>query len=551
MLIYNFQKEFIGIDEKDLKTLGFKNLGGLKAEVSDFADLFVKTPGYIHNFKHVHWIDFITCADSGEESKVIININNKNFRSTLTIQTAFLTDSPSAKAYIVYLNNLRELTNKESEQIAGDITERPVVKVTSASQTSSFTEKTEELPIQKIEPTPILQIDPYETPIEVNFDEEEEFEEVVPATSDYIPEDMLEDLPEAPVTLVNNKDEMLDVGDLSFDEEEIETQEEETLVTETVKESFDNGYVYDPHVASDELGLPLDLIEEFIQDFILQAKDFQENLYTSLNDGDLDNVKILSHKLKGVAANLRIEDAFEALATINTSSDITVIKENIDTFYKIIAKLAGEEIEVEKVIEVIKKKSENKDDKIEKQVEIQIEDSEDDLYSIDDTEVPQKIDLPELADDDFFSSALEIEEIGHELEDIEDIELLELDKELDSNEESLEDLDFEDETPSIEYSKQLAANEIGLDQKTFDELFDDYSIESQKIAQEMHRALSNNNLSILRSEAIKLKGMSENMRINNMTPELNSLINSSDTNEMSKTLTNIDAILAQISKIGS
>jgi len=53
MLIYNYQKEFLGIDEKDLKTLGFNSLSELRAEVTDFADLFVKTPGYVHNFQHV------------------------------------------------------------------------------------------------------------------------------------------------------------------------------------------------------------------------------------------------------------------------------------------------------------------------------------------------------------------------------------------------------------------------------------------------------------------------------------------------------------------
>lgn len=78
MLIYNYKKEFLGIDESDLELLGLSNLADLRAEAADFADLFVKTPGFIHNFKHVHWIDYITCNDSGVESKAIIHIKNKN-----------------------------------------------------------------------------------------------------------------------------------------------------------------------------------------------------------------------------------------------------------------------------------------------------------------------------------------------------------------------------------------------------------------------------------------------------------------------------------------
>ena len=73
MLIYNYKKEFLGIDEADLEALGLNNLEELRSESADFADLFVKTPGHIHNFKHVHWIDYVTNKD-GAEAKVIIHI---------------------------------------------------------------------------------------------------------------------------------------------------------------------------------------------------------------------------------------------------------------------------------------------------------------------------------------------------------------------------------------------------------------------------------------------------------------------------------------------
>jgi len=131
--------------------------------------------------------------------------------------------------------------------------------------------------------------------------------------------------------------------DIDLEEEPLESVTPSSKVHK--KEKFNNGYIYNPEVASKELGLPLDLIEEFIQDFIAQAGDFKPELYASLNDGDIDNVKTLSHKLKGVAANLRIEDAFEVLALINATPDIAVIQTNLDLFYKIIAKLAGEEID--------------------------------------------------------------------------------------------------------------------------------------------------------------------------------------------------------------
>ena len=122
MLIYNFKKELLGIDKKVLTTLGFNNLEELHNEVTDFADLFVKTPGFIHNFRHVHWIDYLKCAEENEEVQIIINVNGKNFQSILQIST-------QEESYIIHLHNLRELTHKESEDIEYDILKRePILK---------------------------------------------------------------------------------------------------------------------------------------------------------------------------------------------------------------------------------------------------------------------------------------------------------------------------------------------------------------------------------------------------------------------------------------
>ena len=67
----NNKKEFIGIDEQDLNALGFTTLLELQNEADDFADLFIKEPGFVHNFTHVNWIDFVECADPAEGSKVL------------------------------------------------------------------------------------------------------------------------------------------------------------------------------------------------------------------------------------------------------------------------------------------------------------------------------------------------------------------------------------------------------------------------------------------------------------------------------------------------
>ncbi len=489
MLIYNFQKEFLGIDEKDLHTLGYKDLAALRAEVTDFADLFVKTPGYIHNFQHVHWIDFIACAESNEESKVIINANAKSYRAVISISNAYLVDNPNQKAYLISLNNLRALTNDEYEHISADIAQKPAPTL---KQTSS----------QTITP---------ETPLVVDAYDEEPLEE----------------------TNIPQMDEMLDVGDLSFDVEEesaIPTPEIPTQVMPNPEaEKLENAlsaYTYDPHIASKELGLPLDLIEEFIQDFIDQANDFKEGLYKALHNGDIDNVKILSHKLKGVAANLRIEDAYEVLSVINAATDADAIKINLDAFYKIITKLSRKDINPEPEIK--------------------------------DTDVPDKIDIPELVDDDFLNiddEKLDIsldepenteEPLELSLNESEDVqEGLELKVDEDQDEDKSEDEDAT-ELNAQEYSKKKIANEIGIDFATFTELFKDFVEEAHTLFDKMNAALDDDNNDSLKIQVLKFKGMCDNMRMHTFADELEVLMHSDDKESIREAINKIDSAITKI-----
>jgi HPt (histidine-containing phosphotransfer) domain-containing protein len=490
MLIYNFQKEFLGIDEKDLHTLGYKDLAALRMEVTDFADLFVKTPGYIHNFQHVHWIDFIACAESNEESKVIINANAKSYRAVISISNAYLIDNPNQRAYLISLNNLRALTNNEYEHISADITQKPIPTL---KQTFP----------QTITP---------EIPLVVDAYDEEPLEET------HIPE----------------MDKMLDVGDLSFDAEEpLETvTEEDTVVavpevptqvipsSEVQKaEKILSAYTYDPHIASKELGLPLDLIEEFIQDFIDQANDFKEGLYTALHNDDIDNVKILSHKLKGVAANLRIEDAYEVLSVINAATDADAIKINLDTFYKIIAKLSGKDINPK--------------------------------LEIKDADVPDKIDIPELIDDEFLNidepeNAEEPLELNlDESEDVQEVLELKVDEDKNEDEDQNEDEDVTE--PNVqEYSKRKIANEIGIDFTTFNELFKDFVEESHTLFDKINTALDDGNNDSLKIQVLKFKGMCDNMRMHTFADELEILMHSDDKESIREAINTIDSAITKI-----
>ncbi|MDD2905698.1 MAG: Hpt domain-containing protein [Sulfurimonas sp.] len=556
MLLYNSKKEFLGIDEFDLQSLGLKSLSDLLAISSDISNLFVKTPGYIHNFKHVHWIDFITCADSTEAPKVIIHLRGDNYKCTLKITTFYLSDAPTSQAFLVNLQNLRKLTPNETLGIADDIPRQqaPIVPLASHFDTDIVsitptrpTKEDEEIILhEKVSPSAVYQTTYNDKPLDIDIDESDE---IVP--------------PVQPVVI--KKTEPVTVP-------KIKIQEPKVIHTQAAHVEPENEYVFDPHVASKELGLPVDLIEEFIQDFIAQAKEFKADLYTALDAADIANVKILSHKLKGVAANLRVADAFDTLSVVNTSTDLATIEINLDKFYRIIAKLSGEKLEPrsEEDAFVVDFKDEDISDEfylkkdennIDEPLELSITD--DDELSI--------LKMPELADDDF--SPILTEGISSEHLDI-DFEILDFEKlsheasnidafsgQLEGNEDTLELFHQNKEAKvkpislletgvksdfQLDYKREVIANEIGIDIDSFNELFNDFLEESKDICTQIKNAIENKNTELCRAEAIKLKGMSENMRIKELSAELGTIISGTQASEAMNAIKKIDAILSQI-----
>jgi HPt (histidine-containing phosphotransfer) domain-containing protein len=547
MLIYNYKKEFIGIDEKDLKTLGLENLAQLRAEAADFADLFVKTPGFVHNFQHVHWIDYITCADSSEQPQVVINANGNLFKATVTIATSYLADNPTQKAYIVNLNHLRALTDAEKNTISADLLDKPIPSATPIEPVSFTHDETYDVP--QTEPKEDVLEDEYdlapkqvqETPsseerLDIDMDHLS-IDDVVDDNFDLHPElapKEEEKAPEIP--------EALDIPESIEVEEEIHDVFEETplqktpeitpaaVMDEDLEKALHSNYVYNPQIASDELGLPLDLIEEFIEDFINQAKEFKPGLYSALDEGDIDNVKILSHKLKGVAANLRIEDALEVLTTINTTSDINIIKKNLDIFYVIISKLAGEDPSCAQVPQA----------EAEEEIVLDFKDDDtenenfEDPISIADDDVPEQIELPELADDNFVAQ----NEIEIDLDDTPEFE----------DELSLK-TEEDTEIPSSpqSYSKEKIANEIGLDSESLHDLLEEFNTEANGLISTMKTALHNSDLDLLKAQARQLKGMSNNIRFTDLSDEIQSLLDVEDIESASSEVSKIETLLEQIS----
>ena len=534
MLIYNHQQEFVGIDAKDLKSLGFKNLAELQNECNDFADLFVKRPTYIHNFKNFNWIYYILNSDIGE-AKVIINAKNREFSATIEIETLYLTDAPTQNAYAITLAKLRALDGKEIEQ--SKVT-HPFV----STEKVDWEPSNEDLTNLENEKTVILsEPDFFETPPVSNIINDPydfDFNAPLEVEDIYLPHD--------------GEEKKLDINnDFEFNKfeektEDLKTLQEETkaekapdkkvkpmlgdytVPSSTVQNEYINNlqvskdYTYNPQVASDELGLPIDLIEEFIGDFIQQSYDFKDELYIHLANDELSDVKLLSHKLKGVAANLRIEDAFEVLSIINTSSNRDEIKATLDHFYKIISKLEGKEVQEEKISNI----------KLPSEAEVS---HEDDLFLLKEIEEKEKnipTELPiEIADDDIYDFGLKFDEDEPivlkesslqtmNTESLDNVttslkELPEILKESKIPAETLETLD---------YDKSIAVNELGLSMNLIEELLGDFKEQTQAHLQSLETAIETNNKDALYDIVMNLKGTADNLRITQISKTLKDLL---------------------------
>ena len=485
MLFYNSKKEFIGIDEEDLISLGFSNLSELRSESADFADLFVRTPGFIHNFKYVHWIDYITYGGSAETPKAIIHTKARNFWCNIVISTSYMVDSPATKAYIIQLQNLRELSKQETVAMTDDILVKPAPEAVKEISPPYIDQSIHD----NIKKSIIEQNNSYGKVDEKYSSEPTVQTPTQTSTQKVVPP-------------------------------KLEMESEESREPESEADEF-NGYVYDPQVASDELGLPIDLIEEFIEDFIAQAKEFKDDLYAYAKEEDINNVRILSHKLKGVAANLRVEDAFEVLTTINTTSSLSVINKSLTQLYQIIAKLNGEEVDLSTPEEIEPVHEEE-------EFILDFKDSEPSVSEEIEVEVDEESEEEE--------ELLDINNLLEEKENLLDIEEEEFTVEKEEN--------LQLETTTGIYDKEKAMKEMELTPEVFDEFFSDYLTDATELCNIIKDAVSVNNAQMWSSEVVKLKGMSEHMRIELFTNELDIL---SLTQEQSVALKAINTIISIIS----
>jgi HPt (histidine-containing phosphotransfer) domain-containing protein len=104
-----------------------------------------------------------------------------------------------------------------------------------------------------------------------------------------------------------------------------ELEEEDTSIDISIPESFGNIDLNDVkpihfdfrlEEAANDLSLPVELIEEFVHDFIDQAHTETKNMLDAYEKGDLETIQKIGHMLKGASSNLRIKALSETLYKI-------------------------------------------------------------------------------------------------------------------------------------------------------------------------------------------------------------------------------------------
>lgn len=509
MLLYNDTYEFIGINEEGLELLNYKSLDELLHVCSDVADLFANEPGYIHNFKNFKWIDFLLHADS-DASSAIVHAKGRTFTCELKVSSFYLCANPLKPGYSVEMAHIKALNGEEFKP--QPITPKPVSEplytppvIPSEEPSAPFLDHTYLTPAQLIEPGV--------------FD----IPEIEPSTLD----DLIDLVPPPiPKAEISNKIPIAITTDC--------TTEEQAYLSHL---KVDSGYRFNPQIAADELGLPVDLIEEFIGDFIQQAYAFKDDLFEAALKADFNNLHILSHKLKGVAANLRVEDALETLTIINASTEILEIEAHLKYFYSIIEKLDGKE-------PAIAARNTSEPSTIQP-VQPAIELDSDDIYTFDlknheavpanDQMTPEpsyekEFFTPEddfLLDEKIPQQVLETIELPYESQE----ETLTLDDDvIPEPSTSAQEIVEEEKTSDVvlHYDVDAIAGTLGIEPAFLHELLDDFKRDARAISESILKAINAFDTHTWRENAARFIGISDNLRLSEISEEFSIIASTND-----------------------
>jgi len=136
-----------------------------------------------------------------------------------------------------------------------------------------------------------------------------------------------ESVPETPVA--DTKEETVPVEESVAEAPAQEEQRAPIDLSDVTPIHFD----FQLEEAANDLSLPVELIEEFVNDFIVQAHDETQKMIKAYEKGDLDTVQKIGHLLKGTSSNLRITPLADTLYEIQFNEDIDRVPELVRNYW--------------------------------------------------------------------------------------------------------------------------------------------------------------------------------------------------------------------------
>ena len=98
----------------------------------------------------------------------------------------------------------------------------------------------------------------------------------------------------------------------------------------------------------------------------------------------------------------------------------------------------------------------------------------------------------------------------------------------------------------LHYDMHSTARQLGIDTSFMQELIDEYKADAHIIAEEIFNAISAFDTTLWNENASKLKGISDNLRLSEISDELSVLIKTHDAQEAKKASSHLMSYLDQL-----
>ncbi len=555
MLIYRNDGKLFGISKKALKLAGYHDIEHFNTEHNDYSELFVKRPGYIYNFENFSWLSFLRNAGKEQKRVIISTKDNASYECELSMEIVYpveFDENTPEFFYQIEFVNLRlsdgtassAFEDFEESMPAEEAFEEKILEETFAKSHTGFAaleetkpqsgaepllkseEKREEerkefdfslaldstesaeRPFEQESQKPARNEEPLEM-VDFEFGEsEQKKEEPEKPLFDTVSENGATEeeplpSPEIGLKIEHEANSSEDVEPLFFEtEEEKEAHTEAAAggsapVTEAKEPSIE---MPDIRKVSATLGLPETMVKAFIKEFVTTYMDDLPEVKAAMTSDNIHIVKKEAFKLKGIAANLRMEpltEKLEALIKRGNKSDIEEIWTEIDAYMYALASLYAPNTAQE--------------------IEPQLEEEARIETAPEEPAAPDSIEKDKSVSASGPSSKLKLEE--------------------------------KDTGASIIFDPNEAAEALGLPESLILEFVNDFIEQAREEMKSFEKAYEKGDISTINEVAHKLKGVAANLRIEDMRQLMENVQHAQNPKEVEKELIEFYHKLAALTKM--